>query len=135
VLLLLLLLLGELECVVVRDLTLHLSKGLVGELLLGLDHAQVDILLMGCGNLLLLLLKEFNLLGESELLHCATVSKKVMTDERDGGARRRMGRQRTHQRGELRRATSVCDVEATTARAGRAILSVLIHWSLDLEGE
>jgi hypothetical protein len=132
VLLLLLLLLRELECVVVGDLTLHLSEGLVGELLLGLDHAQVDILLMGCSNLLLLLLKEFNLLGESELLHCETVSKMVMTDERDGGARRRMERQRTHQWGELRRATSVCDVEATTARAGRAILSVLIHWSLDL---
>lgn len=100
-LLLLLLLLRELECIVVRDLTLHLSEGLVGELLLGLDHAQVYILLVGRGNLLLLLLKEFNLLGESELFH--------------------------HQRGELRRATSVCDVEATTAGAGRAILSVLIH--------
>jgi hypothetical protein len=100
-LLLLLLLLRELECVVVGDLTLHLSEGLVGKLLLGLDHAQVHILLMGCGNLLLLLLKEFNLLGEGELLH--------------------------HQGGELRRATSVCDVEATTARAGRAVLSMLIH--------
>lgn len=34
---------------------------------------------------------------------------------------------RTHQGGELRRATSMCDMKATTARAGRAILSVLIH--------
>lgn len=35
--------------------------------------------------------------------------------------------QRTHEGSELRRTTSVCNVEATTARAGRAILSVLVH--------
>jgi hypothetical protein len=90
-LLLLLLLLRELECVVVGDLTLHLSEGLVGKLLLGLDHAQVHVLLMGCGNLLLLLLKEFNLLGEGELLHCETVSKTIATDENGGGVRFRTG--------------------------------------------
>lgn len=63
------LLLGELESIVVGHLALHLGEGLVGELLLGLDHAQVNVLLVRCSNLLLLLLKEFDLLGESELLH------------------------------------------------------------------
>jgi len=90
-LLLLLLLLRELECVVVGKLALHLGKGLVGELLLGLNHAQVDILLMSCGNLLLLLLKKFNLLSESELLHCKTVSKAIAMDERDGRVGFEMG--------------------------------------------
>lgn len=85
-LLLLLLLLRELECVVVGDLALHLGEGLVGELLLGLNHTQVDILLVGCGDLLLLLLKEFDLLSESELLHCEGVSKAIGTDERTGGS-------------------------------------------------
>lgn len=83
-LLLLLWLLRELEGVVVGHLTLHLGKGLVGELLLGLDHAQVDVLLVGCSNLLLLLLKEFDLLGESELFHYETVSKATSTDESSG---------------------------------------------------
>lgn len=78
-LLLLLWLLRKLECVVVGHLTLHLGKGLVGELLLGLDHAQVDVLLVGRSDLLLLLLKEFNLLCESELFHCGTVSKAIST--------------------------------------------------------
>lgn len=39
------------------------------ELLLLRDHAHVDILLVGSGDLLLLLLQHFNLLGESKLLH------------------------------------------------------------------
>jgi len=84
VLLLLLLLLGELESIVVGHLALHLGEGLVGELLLGLDHAQVNVLLVRCSNLLLLLLKEFDLLGESELLHCIVVSKAILTDEHGG---------------------------------------------------
>lgn len=83
-LLLLLWLLRELEGVVAGNLTLHLGEGLIGELLLGLDHAQVDVLLVGCSDLLLLLLKEFNLLGESELLHCVTVSKAISADELSG---------------------------------------------------
>jgi hypothetical protein len=82
--LLLLLLLRELEGVVVGHLTLHLGEGLIGELLLGLDHAQIDVLLVGCSDLLLLLLKKFNLLGEGELLHCETVSEPISTDK-DGG--------------------------------------------------
>ena len=85
-LLLLLLLLRELKCIVVGDLALHLGEGLVGELLLGLNHTQVDILLVGRGDLLLLLLKELNLLSESELLHCEIVSKAIATDERGDGS-------------------------------------------------
>lgn len=63
-------LLGELVVVDLgRDiwnLAWHLE---VAELLLRLDHAQVDILLVCCGNLLLLLLEDFNLLCDGELLH------------------------------------------------------------------
>lgn len=82
--LLLLLLLRELEGIVVGHLALHLGEGLVGELLLGLDHAQVDVLLVGCSDLLLLLLKEFDLLGEGELLHCEIVSKPTPKDKHGG---------------------------------------------------
>ena len=39
-------------------------------MLSGRDHAHVDILLMGSLNLLLLLLKQFNLLLDSKLFHC-----------------------------------------------------------------
>lgn len=59
-------LLGDLE---VLHLTLKLLI-LGGKLLLLRDHAHVDILLVGCGNLLLLCLQHFNLLSELELLHC-----------------------------------------------------------------
>ena len=69
-------LLGELELVCVgrhiRHLSLHLK--ISGKVLLGLDHAHVDILLVCCSNLLLLLLKYFNLLGDGELFHCTNSS-------------------------------------------------------------
>lgn len=42
----------------------------VAKLLLWLDHAHVNILLVCCSDLLLLLLKDFDLLGDGELLHC-----------------------------------------------------------------
>ena len=67
-------LLLKLEVGVRRDieilhLTLQLLK-LVGQLLLLRDHAHVDILLVGGGDLLLLRLQHLNLLCERELLHC-----------------------------------------------------------------
>ena len=68
-------LLGELVVVDLgRDighLALHLE---VAELLLRLDHAHVHILLMRCGNLLLLLLENLDLLCDGELFHYAAVS-------------------------------------------------------------
>ena len=65
--------LGELE--VVGSDTGHLALHLeVAELLLRLDHAHIDVLLVGCSNLLLLLLEDLNLLCNSKLFHCAIVS-------------------------------------------------------------
>lgn len=40
------------------------------QLLLLWDHAHVDVLLVGSGNLLLLLLQELDLLLQSQLFHC-----------------------------------------------------------------
>ena len=54
----------------VLHLTLELLE-LRGQLLLLWDHAHVDVLLVGGGDLLLLLLQHLYLLGEGELLHCA----------------------------------------------------------------
>ena len=51
-------------------MALYLAICLAGKLLLRLNHAEVDILLMSSSDLLLLLLQELDLLGESELLHC-----------------------------------------------------------------
>jgi hypothetical protein len=75
------LLLLELELVGVgREVeVLHLALQLlelVGQLLLLWDDAHVDVLLVGGGDLLLLLLKHFDLLGEGELLHCGRHSGK-----------------------------------------------------------
>ena len=53
----------------VLHLTLQLLE-LVGQLLLLWDHAHVDILLVGCGDLLLLRLQHFDLLCEGKLFHC-----------------------------------------------------------------
>lgn len=55
----------------VHDLHLALQLLELGRqlLLLG-DHAHVDILLVSGGDLLLLLLEHFDLLGEGELFHC-----------------------------------------------------------------
>lgn len=63
------LLLWELECIGVRgDLeVLHLALQLlelIGQLLLLRNHAHVDVLLVGRGDLLLLLLQHLNLLSE-----------------------------------------------------------------------
>jgi len=64
-------LLGELVVVDlgrdIGNLAWHLE---VAELLLRLDHAHVDILLVCGSNLLLLLLEDFDLLCNGELLHC-----------------------------------------------------------------
>jgi hypothetical protein len=66
-------LLRKLEVVVVwryvGHLSLHLEVG-TRKVLLRLNHAHVNILLVSCSNLLLLLLKNFDLLGDSELFHC-----------------------------------------------------------------
>jgi len=64
----------HLECTVVLvDLEiLHLALELLilsGKLLLLGNHAHVDILLVGCGDLLLLCLQHLDLLSERELLH------------------------------------------------------------------
>lgn len=66
----LLTLLGELvvRLLHVLHLALHL-KLLAGEVLLGRDHAHVDILLMSGSDLLLLLLEGLDLLGDGKLLH------------------------------------------------------------------
>jgi len=50
----------------IGHLALHLE---VAELLLRLDHAHVNILLVRCGNLLLLLLEDLDLLCDGELFH------------------------------------------------------------------
>jgi hypothetical protein len=59
--------------VVLVDLKiLHLALQLLilrGKLLLLGNHAHVDILLVGCGDLLLLCLQHLNLLSERKLLH------------------------------------------------------------------
>jgi hypothetical protein len=47
---------------------------LSGKLLLLGNHAHVDILLVGCGDLLLLCLQHLDLLSERELLHWRDVS-------------------------------------------------------------
>lgn len=64
-----------LEGVVLVDLkVLHLSLQLFvlgRKLLLLRDHAHVDVLLVGSGDLLLLCLQHLNLLSELKLLHCA----------------------------------------------------------------
>lgn len=51
-------------------LRLHGIEGAHGKMLLRLDDAHVDVLLMCSGNLLLVLLKDFNLLLYGELFHC-----------------------------------------------------------------
>ena len=70
--------------VVLVDLEiLHLALKLLilgGKLLLLGDHAHVDILLVGCGDLLLLCLQHLDLLSERELLHWKGVV--VWEDER-----------------------------------------------------
>jgi hypothetical protein len=64
--------------VVLVDLKiLHLTLQLLilcRKLLLLRDHAHVDILLVGCGDLLLLCLQHLDLLSERELLHWRGVS-------------------------------------------------------------
>jgi hypothetical protein len=76
---------------------LHLE---VAKLLLWLDHAHVDILLVGRCNLLLLLLQNLDLLCDGELFH--------------------------HQRRQLRRAASVRNVQTATCRAHGALLALLL---------
>jgi hypothetical protein len=72
-------LLRELESGGVRGYVevLHLALQLlelVGKLLLLRDHSHVNILLVCGSDLLLLLLEHFDLLGQSQLFHCETVS-------------------------------------------------------------
>lgn len=51
-------------------MALNLVISLGWELLLRLNHAEIDILLVCGSNLLLLLLEKLNLLCKCELLHC-----------------------------------------------------------------
>jgi hypothetical protein len=71
-------LLHLLEGVVLVDLqVLHLALQLLilgRKLLLLRDHAHVDILLVSCGDLLLLCLQHLDLLSERKLLHWKWVS-------------------------------------------------------------
>jgi hypothetical protein len=61
-------LLRELEVArCLRHLALHLE---VTQMLLRLDHAHVNILLVCCSDLLLLLLQNLDLLCDGELFHC-----------------------------------------------------------------
>ena len=53
----------------IGHLSLHLKVG-TGKVLLWLNHAHVDILLVCCSDLLLLLLEDLDLLGNGELFHC-----------------------------------------------------------------
>jgi len=72
-------LLRKLKLVCVRRYIGHLSLHLevAGQVLLGLNHAHIDILLVSRSNLLLLLLQNLYLLGDGKLLHCtSSVSKK-----------------------------------------------------------
>jgi len=70
--LLLLHLLWELKLIGMWRHILHLSLQLIScvrQMLLWLDNTHVNVLLMGRSNLLLLLLKEFDLLRKRKLLH------------------------------------------------------------------
>lgn len=114
-LLLLKLLLWKLECVVGRrQMALDLVVVLIRQLLLWRDHSQVDVLLVSGSDLLLLLLEYLDLLCKCELLHWTVSVGGMMKD----------GREPTHERGHLRRTTSVCDVKTSAARPG---LTLLIH--------
>jgi hypothetical protein len=62
---------------------LHLE--VAGQVLLGLDHTHVNILLVGCSDLLLLLLQNFNLLGDSQLFHCEKLSARGRMQQWGGG--------------------------------------------------
>ena len=101
-------------------MALDLIVVLGGELLLRLNHAEVDILLMRCGYLLLLCLQGFNLLCKSELLNW-------MCQRMEAGTGIVCGSRLTHQRCHLRRTPSMSDVEASASGTGRSIVCLLIH--------
>lgn len=109
--------LGELEVVGsdIGHLALHLE---VAEMLLRLDHAHVDILLVCCGDLLLLLLKDLDLLCNGKLLHCASY-----VSRRFPGIRRVL---RTHEGSQLRRTPTVRNVQTTACRAHGTLLTLLL---------
>jgi hypothetical protein len=100
----LLLLLGKLEGVDLRRDTTHGAawrESVDLAQLLGLQETHVHVLLVCRGNLLLLLLKQLNLLLNSQLFH--------------------------HQRGQLRWTSPVSDVELAPTRALCPRLALLIH--------
>lgn len=103
-LLLRLLLLGKLEGV---DLGRNTAHGATGRErvdlseLLRLEQAHVDILLVCRSDLLLLLLKQLDLLLDRQLFH--------------------------HQRGQLRRTSPMSDMELAPSRAWHPGLALLIH--------
>ena len=59
-------------------MTLNLGVALIRKLLLRLNHAKIDILLVCCSDLLLLLLEKLDLLRKCKLFHC------TMLDEASG---------------------------------------------------
>lgn len=79
---LLLKLLWKLKSVCMRrhigHLSLYGAKNIrAWEVLLWLNHAKIDILLVGSGNLLLLLLKSLDLRSKSKLFHCGHVCQQL----------------------------------------------------------
>ena len=77
---LLLHLIGKLEVALWDILHLLLLYGIAAarsQVLGGGNHAHVDILLVGSLDLLLLLLKQFDLLLNSKLLHCRSTSQQI----------------------------------------------------------
>lgn len=113
-------LLSELELVRVwrhiGHLALHLE--VTWQVLLGLDHTHVNILLMRGSYLLLLLLQDFNLLGDCQLFHWGCCQHRRMYSRWRGV--------RTHQRSQLRRTTSMSDMQATAIGVQRARLALLL---------
>jgi hypothetical protein len=97
--------------------------------LLGLQEPHVYILLMGCGDLLLLLLQQLNLLLNGQLFHYPQkhVSPSFSTPEMT--ITKRNALQRTHQRSELRRTSPMSYMKPAAGGARDPWLTLLVHVS------
>lgn len=125
--LLLSLLLGELESVHLGGHAAHVVTTRVPTELLRLEQAHIDVLLVCSSNLLLLLLKQFDLLLNSQLFH---YKREKRVGSVQGFTARRFV-EHTHQRGQLRGTSPMSDVKLAAIGARSpglaALLLLLIH--------